>query len=174
MQDLEVLKIPGVIIRNGQRFNDSRGWLMECFRTDEIERELIPEMAYVSVTLPSVARGPHEHLYQTDYFCFLGTSAFKIYLWDNRKNSITYKKKVTIQANKDEQLIMIIPPGIVHAYENIGNKDGVVLNFPNKLYAGAGKQKKIDEIRHENNSGSLFKMDEQYDHKAANKAKGVT
>lgn len=158
MQDLETLKIAGVIIKKGQRFNDSRGWLMECFRSDEIGMEITPEMSYVSVTLPNIARGPHEHLHQTDYFCFLGTSSFKIYLWDNRENSSIYKEKVTIEANENEQLLMIIPPGIVHAYKNIGNKDGIVLNFPNKLYAGKGKQEKVDEIRYEDNSDSFFKL----------------
>ena len=158
MQYSEVLKIPGVSIKNGQRVNDSRGWLMECFRTDEIKRELTPEMAYISVTMPRIARGPHEHIYQTDYFCFLGTSTFMIYLWDNRKSSVAYKEKVAIQANENEQLVIIIPPGIVHAYKNIGNKEGLVLNFPNKLYAGVGKKEKVDEIRHENDSNSFFKL----------------
>lgn len=136
MNKLDTVTIPGVVIKSVDKYTDSRGWLMECFRSDEIGRELMPEMAYVSVTLPGIARGPHEHLYQTDYFCFIGTSAFKVYLWDNRKDSVTYKEKVNIQADEDSQLIMIVPPGVVHAYKNIGNKDGLVLNFPNKLYAG--------------------------------------
>jgi len=106
------------------------------------------------------ARGPHEHLYQADYFCFIGTSAFQVYLWDNRKDSHAYKEKMTILAKEGSQLIVIVPPGVVHAYKNIGNKDGMVLNFPNKLYAGAGKQEKVDEIRHENDSNSFFKIQE--------------
>jgi len=161
MQELEVLRIPGVIIRKGHRFTDHRGWLMECFRSDEITKKLLPEMSYVSVTLPGVARGPHEHLNQTDYFCFIGTSTFKVYLWDNRKNSATYREKMIVMADEGNQLIIIVPPGVVHAYENIGNKDGMIINFPNKLYAGVEKKEKIDEVRHENDSNSFFKVESQ-------------
>lgn len=158
MQNLEALKLPGVFVKAGQRFTDNRGWLLECFRSDEISQELMPGMAYVSVTLPGVARGPHEHLYQTDYFCFLGTSTFEVYLWDNRKDLTTYKKKIILLASEGSQLTMIVPPGVVHAYKNIGNKDGIVLNFPNKLYAGVGKKDEIDEVRHENDQYSFFKI----------------
>ncbi len=161
MQELEVLKIPGVVIKKGHRFDDHRGWLTECFRSDEIDREILPAMSYISVTLPGVTRGPHEHLNQTDYFCFIGTSTFKVYLWDNRKNLVTYREKMIVQADEGNQLIMIVPPGVVHAYENIGENDGMVLNFPNKLYAGAGKKEKIDEVRHENDSNSFFKVENQ-------------
>jgi len=150
------INIPGVIVRPVSSFKDNRGWLTECFRSDEIDKDVIPQMAYVSVTLPDVARGPHEHLTQTDYFCFLGTSAFKVYLWDNREGSAVYRKLVTVSAEEGKQLIIIVPPGVVHAYKNIGAKDGMVLNFPNKLYAGKGKADKVDEVRHENNPSSGF------------------
>jgi dTDP-4-dehydrorhamnose 3,5-epimerase len=42
-----------------------------------------------------------------------------------------------------------IPPGVVHAYRNIGEVPGLVFNAPNRLYAGWGKHEPVDEIRHE-------------------------
>ena len=51
--------ISGVEIKKLQVYNDKRGWLSECFRHDEMEEGIWPVMAYVSVTNPGVARGPH-------------------------------------------------------------------------------------------------------------------
>jgi len=47
----------------------------------------------------------------------------------------------------------------VHAYKNIGGEDGIVFNAPNRLYAGAGKRSPVDEIRHEEETGSPFFLD---------------
>jgi dTDP-4-dehydrorhamnose 3,5-epimerase len=55
--------------------------------------------------------------------------------------------------------IVIVPKGIVHAYKNVGNHDGVVINCPNRLFKGKGRGEAIDEIRHEENSASPYKLD---------------
>lgn len=43
----------------------------------------------------------------------------------------------------------IVPPGVIHGYRNVGDRDAYVLNFPNALYAGKDRKEKVDEIRHE-------------------------
>jgi dTDP-4-dehydrorhamnose 3,5-epimerase len=152
-------KIHDVVVRNLTKFIDERGWLVELFREDEIERHFMPAMSYISVTLPGVARGPHEHVDQADCFAFIGPSNFKVYLWDNRKNSPTYMTRQVVYAGQDAPRVVIIPPGVVHAYRNVGGKDGMVVNFPNRLFAGKGKKEPVDEIRHEDDANSLFKLD---------------
>ena len=74
-------------------FTDPRGWLVELFRNDLVPPQFHPVMAYVSMTKPGVARGPHEHVDQADYFCFTGPSTFRVYLWDARKGSPTFGAK---------------------------------------------------------------------------------
>ncbi len=64
--------IEGVVLHVLKRFRDERGWLVELFRDDELGATNRPVMAYVSMTLPGVARGPHEHREQADRFGFLG------------------------------------------------------------------------------------------------------
>jgi dTDP-4-dehydrorhamnose 3,5-epimerase len=54
---------------------------------------------------------------------------------------------------------MIIPPGVVHAYRNIGTTAGWVFNLSNRLYAGEGRKEEVDEIRHENDPNTMFKLD---------------
>ena len=52
-----------------------------------------------------------------------------------------------------------IPPGVVHAYRNVGDVSGLVFNAPNRLYAGWGKKEPVDEIRHEDAEPGIFPMD---------------
>jgi dTDP-4-dehydrorhamnose 3,5-epimerase len=48
---------------------------------------------------------------------------------------------------------------VVHAYKNVGGSEGIVLNYPNRLYAGRGKKEPVDEIRHEDDPASRFRVD---------------
>lgn len=151
-------EIVGLIIKKLARHKDERGWLAELFRSDEIPQEFKPEMAYMSISHPGVVRGPHEHVHQADLFCFLGPSDFKVYLWDNRPDSASHGRKVVFEAGEKNPLLLIIPPGIVHAYKNIGQCDGLVFNAPNQLFKGTGRSDAVDEIRHEENRNSPFKL----------------
>lgn len=151
--------IDGVEITALKKFTDNRGWLTECFRQDELPEGVFPAMMYVSETLPGVARGPHEHVTQSDIFIFLGPGAFKVYLWDARKDSSTFGQKETFLAGADNPTRVIVPPGVVHAYKCVSQTPGLVLNAPDKLYAGWGKKEKVDEIRHEEEADSLYKLD---------------
>jgi len=151
--------IQDVIVRDLTKFIDDRGWLAELFRSDEMPGELLPVMGYVSMTAAGVIRGPHEHAEQADCFAFLGPSNFKVYLWDNRKLSPTYLTRQIVFAGEDAPRSLVIPRGIVHAYRNIGERQGMVLNFPNRLYAGEGKKDAVDEIRHESDPHSIFRTE---------------
>jgi dTDP-4-dehydrorhamnose 3,5-epimerase len=55
---------------------------------------------------------------------------------------------------------VLVPPGVVHGYRNTGTDGGIVYNVPNRLYAGVGRKGLIDEIRHEDDPDSPFKLDE--------------
>jgi len=152
-------KITDVVIKPLGKFLDERGWLAELFRSDEVAPDSMPVMAYISMTQPGVARGPHEHVDQTDYFCFLGPANFKVYLWDSRPESPTFGSKQVIYAGIDSPMTIIVPPGVVHAYKNISQECGIVFNAPNRLYAGTAKKQPVDEIRHEEATDSPFRLD---------------
>jgi dTDP-4-dehydrorhamnose 3,5-epimerase len=152
--------VEGVIVRDLRKFVDQRGWLTELFREDELDGEFLPAMAYVSSTRPGVTRGPHEHVDQADLFCFLGPSNFKLRMWDNRPSSPTFGVVMTLFAGEDHPRAVIVPKGVVHAYQNVGDVEGVVINCPNRLYMGSGRHERVDEIRHEDDAATVFKMDE--------------
>jgi len=152
-------KIHDVIVRPLAKYLDERGLQSELFRSDELDPRFLPAMAYISMTRPGVARGPHEHREQADCFAFIGPSNFKVYLWDARDDSPTGGVKQVVYTGVDSPTLIIVPAGVVHAYKNIGGADGIVFNAPNKLYAGEGKRSPVDEIRHEEEAGSPFALD---------------
>lgn len=149
--------IDNVIIKELKKFEDERGWLAEIYRDDELD--YCPVMSYVSVTKPDIARGPHEHLRQSDLFVFLGPGKFRLYLWDNRKNSATFGKKAEIEGGEDKPLMALVPPGVVHGYKCISDIPGWVINLPDALYAGKGRKEKVDEVRWEQDPKSPFKIE---------------
>jgi dTDP-4-dehydrorhamnose 3,5-epimerase len=158
-ESFRVGEIKDVVVYALRKLNDRRGWLLELFRHDELEAEFFPAMAYISSTNPGVARGPHEHVDQADLFCFMGPSNFKFRMWDNRPDSETFGCMMTMIVGDDDPKAVVVPKGVVHAYQNIGDGDGIVINCPNRLYMGQGRHEPVDEIRHEDDPETIFKMD---------------
>ncbi len=151
--------IDGVEFRPLTLHADARGWLVELFRADEMSESVFPAMAYVSETLPGVARGPHEHLDQTDYFAFIGPGEFILHLWDARPHSPTFGHRMRVAVGASNRQSVAVPPGVVHAYKNVGQTPGWVFNAPNRLYAGRGRREPVDEIRHEDRAESEFLLE---------------
>lgn len=139
-------RIPGVAIRPLARHTDPRGWLVELYRADDLPAGFSPAMSYLSVTHSGVVRGPHEHREQTDAFCFL-SGTYRLSLWENRPGRPRVRED--FEVGESCPVFVLVPPGVVHAYRNIGPDDAYVLNFPDRLYAGWGRCEPVDEIRHE-------------------------
>ncbi|NPV14062.1 dTDP-4-dehydrorhamnose 3,5-epimerase family protein [candidate division WOR-3 bacterium] len=157
------LSIKGVLLAPALINSDPRGWLCEIFRKDWFETtgltELNPAMGYISFTNPGAIRGPHEHRHQTDTFVFPGPSDFLVVLWDNRQNSATYKNRLQLTLGASKPALLIVPPGVVHGYKNIGSVPGLVINTPNRLYRGWNRSEPVDEIRYEDDPDSPFKIE---------------
>ena len=149
--------IEGVKVKELNRFEDDRGWLTEIWRSDDDGFQSV--MSYVSQTSADVARGPHEHKNQADYFVFLGPGRFRLYLWDNRKDSKTYQETMEIEAGEGDSKGIYVPAGVVHGYKCISKGPGWCINLPDKLYRGEGKKDEVDEIRWEDDKDSPFKID---------------
>ncbi len=69
--------IDGVVLIPYKKNTDKRGWLVEIFRTDELDAALCrPWRTFLRPfrVLPAV---PHEHVDQTDFFGFIGPSTFQ-------------------------------------------------------------------------------------------------
>ncbi len=150
--------IVGVGIEPFKTFSDDRGWLAELFRSDMLSANDYPEMGYLSSTNAGKQRGPHEHHAQTDRFGFFH-GHYRLFLWDAREGSESYGIRCIVDVGQSNAVVVTIPPGVVHAYVNVGVEDAFVLNFPNKLYAGQHRKEPVDEIRHEDLLDSPFTLD---------------
>jgi dTDP-4-dehydrorhamnose 3,5-epimerase len=64
-----------------------------------------------------------------------------------------------VAVGRSNRQCVIVPPGVVHAYKNTGGVAGWVFNAPNRLYAGPGKREPVDEIRHEDQAGSPYRLE---------------
>lgn len=149
--------INGVIIKELNKYEDDRGYLMEIYRRDEVDSGVA--MSYLSVTLPGIVRGPHEHVYQTDYFIFPGSGDFKLCLWDRREGSSTKGEKLEMIVGASHPCTVIVPPGVVHGYKCVSENPATSINFPDKLYKGVGKKDEVDEIRWEKMEDSPYYID---------------
>lgn len=159
--DIQKGAIEGVRVTALRKFIDERGWLAELFRHDELSQEFHPAMAYVSVTLPGILRGPHEHVAQADHFAWVGPGDFKVTLWDNRRESPTFGNRMELFMGANNPGSVIVPKGVVHCYRCISVEQGWVFNAPNQLFAGEGKKWPVDEIRHEDDPENPFVKDER-------------
>lgn len=155
-KSVQKTEIKGVVFFDLESHCDARGSLMELFRNDCLEETNFPRMAYISHTMPGITRGPHEHHEQSDLFCFTGPGDFELVLWEKTSGGGSYEERHLV--GESHPVAVIVPPGVIHAYKNISDKPGVVFNFPNRLYAGPGRCYPIDEIRHEDENTSQFKV----------------
>lgn len=151
--------IADVLVAPLKRFGDARGWLLELFRVDDFPDVYAPTMGYVSETLPGVERGPHEHVDQADVFVFIGPGDFRLELWDNRPGSPTLDRHQSLVVGGSNPTRVIVPAGVVHGYKNVSDHPALVYNFPNRLYKGKGRAEPVDEIRHESDPNSPFRME---------------
>ena len=139
-------------------FKDARGSLHELFRTDEIPAGFKPLMACSSWSHPGVARGPHQHVAQDDYFTFAGPSEFYVYLWDDRPGAAKAARGWVVHTGEKSPARIHVPRGVVHAYRNIGNVPGLVVTVTSLLFKGEGRREPVDEIRHELDPNSPYRL----------------
>ena len=149
--------IKDIKIKKLGKFEDERGWLTEIYRKDSDNFQAV--MSYISYTKFNVVRGPHEHKNQADFFVFVGPGDFELHLWDNRKDSETYGQHEKIIVGETNKVSVIVQPGIVHGYKSISKEGSISINLPDKLYKGENKTEEVDEIRHEDDLNSKFKIE---------------
>jgi len=154
----EIPGLPGVRVEALPVFKDSRGSLHELFRVDEVPNGFKPLMACSSWSHAGVARGPHQHVEQDDYFTFAGPSNFRIFLWDDRPGASGPAKGWVINTGEQAPTRIHVPRGVVHAYQNTGSAPGLVVTVTSLLFKGEGRRDPVDEIRHELNPHSPYQI----------------
>jgi dTDP-4-dehydrorhamnose 3,5-epimerase len=120
---------------------DERGWLMEILRCDDEVFKKFGQV-YLTTAYPGVVKAWHMHMKQTDNVACLH-GLMKVVLYDDRKDSATYKEISEFFIGIENPLLISIPPLVYHGFKAIGTKTAFFLNIPTELY----DYKKPDEYR---------------------------
>ena len=137
----------------------SRGWLCELFRHDDLPAEFHPVMAYISMTEAGVAAGRTNTSIRADLLLFHRPVALQGLPVGSSRRFADLLARQTEIVGVDRPMLLIVPPGVVHAYKNVGGEPGLVFNCPNRLYKGPGRKEAVDEIRHEDQTDSPYRLD---------------
>jgi len=112
--------ISGVLVKKLTRHCDERGYLMEVLRDDDHLLERFGQTTY-TLTYPGVIKAFHWHRKQHDLW-FIAMGQAKVVLHDLREDSPTYRKTQVIYAGEHDPALIVIPPGVAHGYQVLGDK----------------------------------------------------
>jgi len=118
--------IDGVKVIPLKQIPDERGKIMHMLRSDDPHFEEFGEI-YFSFAHPGVVKGWHEHTKQTQNYAVI-QGMIKLVLYDNRKDSSTYKEVMEVFIGEDNYQLARIPIGIINGYKAIGTKTVIVAN----------------------------------------------
>ena len=118
--------IEGIKITRLRKIPDERGSIMHMLRSDDPHFEKFGEI-YFSTTYPGIVKGWHEHTKQIQNYAVI-QGMIKLVLFDNRKNSSTYKKLQELFIGDENYCLVTIPTGIIMGYKCISNQKSILAN----------------------------------------------
>lgn len=125
--------IAGVEVRRAITHVDDRGELTEIFNPGW---GVCPEpmvYAYQATVRPHKTKGWVVHREQHDrLFVSFGTLRFVLY--DARDDSPTRGQVLEIYASERNRALVVIPPGVFHAVQNVGDVEAAFVNLPTRPY----------------------------------------
>ncbi len=124
--------IDGVKIKKLRVIPDERGFLMEMLRSDDEIFEKFGQV-YVTACYPGVVKGWHYHRKQTDHFTVVKGMA-KVVLYDGREGSPTHGEINEFFMGDMNQILLKIPPLVMHGFKAIGTEPAYVINCPTEVY----------------------------------------
>lgn len=96
--------------------NDNRGYFIEIFKLNQINFNSKIHQVSHSLIKKKILKGWHYHKKQSQWN-YLLKGKIRVFLFDNRKNSKTYKKiRSFIIDTKKEKVAYFFPPNVGHAY----------------------------------------------------------
>lgn len=113
-------------IKNLNPHSDSRGWLVEMIKQDEIAENI--RQVYIATIEPGSVRGNHYHKERVEWF-FIVSGEAEICLEDIK----TKERKVIEVSAANPQRITVFS-GIAHAIENKGNQTVYLASAQNNVF----------------------------------------
>lgn len=125
--------IHGVCVKQIDNVMTGYGTLTEIYRRDwELDKDGVDQV-FQSVLEPGAISGWHAHAVTTDRL-FIGLGRMRIVLYDSRKHSPTFGLVNEFRAGSTRPSLVVIPPQVWHAVENITGTPTLLINAVNKAY----------------------------------------
>ncbi len=113
----------GIIQIKEIEFNqDDRGWFIRPITDDDIKSRIVCDVHMVSMK-PGAIRGNHHHVHKTENILVIGGTC-RLVAVDNKTEM---KEEKTIE--KNSKVLLVIPPNVTHAIENIGDEVAYLLCY---------------------------------------------
>ena len=132
--------IHGVAIRRLAPQEDERGELCEMYSPAWGVHPASLVYIYQATIRPGRVKGWVVHREQDDRL-FLSMGRIRFVLFDDRPESITYRMLNAITVTERNRALLVIPRGVFHALQNVGETEAVYVNMPTRAYDHAHPDK---------------------------------
>jgi len=126
------MEFEGVVFNKLVRNCDDRGFFSEIVRDDENLVERFGQMS-VSKTNAGVIKAFHYHKYQDDIW-FFPSGNVRAVLYDQREDSESYGLFKEYFMGEDNPSVLIIPKGVAHGYQVLGNEPATIVYSATKAF----------------------------------------
>tara|TARA_B100000795_G_C22805421_1_gene444521 strand:+ start:6521 stop:6979 length:459 start_codon:yes stop_codon:yes gene_type:complete len=119
-------KIKGVFLKKIISNDDDRGFFREIFKDNvSITKKKFKQISH-SYIKKNIIKGWHLHKKQSQWN-YLLKGKIKVYLYDTRIKSKTFKKHEVINIDsKENMIIYFFPPGVAHGYVTLSNENHMI------------------------------------------------
>ena len=128
------MSAPRALLERVHTHRDARGCLFEPLNDSELRAQ---RNVHVVITEPNEVRGNHVHETATETTSVVGPCLVRLKEGGEVRD-------VEIPAGETWRLT--IPPGVVHAFRNIGDAPMVLVSFSTHLHDPAGTETRREEI----------------------------
>jgi dTDP-4-dehydrorhamnose 3,5-epimerase len=125
--------IEGVSVREVRHVPRDHGVITEIFRPEWDPTGLPVVQIYQSRLFPGSLGAWSCHARSTDRL-FVSQGHLKMVLYDAREDCRTKGLLMELHAGDVRPCLVVVPPGIWHGLQNLGNVDALVLNCPTEAY----------------------------------------
>jgi dTDP-4-dehydrorhamnose 3,5-epimerase len=125
--------IDGIVLRRLPPIEDKRGDVVEIYNPAWNIHPAAMVYAYQSSLRPGAIKGWIKHALQDDRL-FISHGVMRWALYDDRPDSPTYQLVNDLTLSERNRALLIIPQGVYHAVQNIGQTDAFFVNLPTRPY----------------------------------------
>jgi UDP-2-acetamido-2,6-beta-L-arabino-hexul-4-ose reductase len=123
------MNIEKVIVVDLDKKEDERGYFSELIQAKYVPVQNAFGLVYISQAKnPGVTKGNHFHLRKTEWFCVIKGTA-ELYLKKTNGSEI-----MKVVMGEDNLKMVKVPPGIIHAFRNIGPGEMILLAYISEMF----------------------------------------